>query len=152
MQNNVFTLRQEIKKLLISHCAWIQSVPQEILENFPSFFLNAVNLSVTSWKGQSTYKLHTNRILSWMFCWIVYNFGSRLTKGNYCLGMENVWVEDRYLYCYLFRVSVDVRYSARFCCCIKYYSQPSPNKIHVLSRPNKYFISAFEVTHRVFIR
>jgi hypothetical protein len=63
-----------------------------------------------------------------------------------------MWVEDGYLYCKLFRVSVAVRYSARFGCCIKSHCQPSPNKIHVLSGPNKYFVSIFEITHWIFIR
>lgn len=63
-----------------------------------------------------------------------------------------MWVEDGYLYCYLFRVSVEVRYSARFGCCKKSHCQPSPHKIHVLSRPNKYFMSLFEIIHWVFIR
>jgi hypothetical protein len=52
----------------------------------------------------------------------------------------------------LIRISVDVRYSARFGCCIKSHCQPSPIKIHVLSRPNIRFMSVFEVTHWVFIR
>ena len=81
MKNNVLPLRLEIKNLLTSRCAWIQSVLKQILENFPSLFLNAVNLSVTSWKGQSTCKLHANRILSWMFCWIVNNLGADWLKG-----------------------------------------------------------------------
>jgi len=66
--------------------------------------------------------------------------------------MENLWVEDGYLYCYLFRVSGDVRDSARFGCSIKSHFQRSPNKIHVLSRSNKYFMPVFEITHWVFIK
>jgi len=143
-----FLLRLKIKNLLISHCVWIRSVPQQILENFPSF-LNTINLSVTSWKD--------NPLASWMIigfclgCFVELLIIWEQTDWRELLFRNGKYVGGRRM-SVLLLVSVEVRYSARFGCCSKYHCHTSSNKIHVLSRPNKYFVSLFETTLWVFIR